>query len=209
MEMKSRTLGFVFLVSAAALGLLAFSGVTPLEATQDKSQSNPIVDTYRLATAVRHELVILPFYDVFDNLQFQLLSDGTVELSGEVTRPILKSDAESVVRNISGVNKVVNNIEVLPLSPFDNGIRRAVYRAIFSNPVLDRYWLRAVSPIHIIVKNGEVTLVGVVATQAEKNVAGIVTNGVPGIFRVTNDLRVENASPAPAGSPGARPTTIS
>ena len=145
----------------------------------------------RLAQQVRHQLVMLPYYSVFDDLEFQITGVDTVELSGQVTRPTLKSDAESVTRRLEGVGKVVNEIEVLPLSPSDDRIRLEVYRAIFSMAGLDRYVMRAVPPIHIIVKNGNVILKGVVATQEDKDLAGIVAKGVPGTFSVTNDLRVE------------------
>ena len=106
--------------------------------------------------------------------------------------PVLKSDAENVVKRIEGVEKVVNNIEVLPVSFSDDRIRRAEYRAVYGNTQLDRYALEAVPPIHIIVKNGNVTLTGVVANQMDKNVASLKANGVSGVFSVTNDLRVEN-----------------
>ncbi len=112
-------------------------------------------------------------------------------LHGQVTRPALKDDSERAVRGIEGAGKIVNQIEVLPLSPNDDRIRLAAYRAIFGKPGLDRYALRAVPPIHIIVKNGNITLVGVVASEADKNEAGIYANGVPGVFSVTNNLRVE------------------
>jgi hyperosmotically inducible protein len=144
----------------------------------------------RLSREVRHELVMLPYYGVFDNLAYQV-NGGTVTLLGQVTRPTLKSDAERVVKNIEGVDRVVNKIEVLPLSPMDDKARLAVYRAIYSDPALDRYAMRAVPPIHIIVKNGNVTLDGVVASQSDKNIAAMRAKGVPGIFSVTNDLRVE------------------
>ncbi len=144
----------------------------------------------RLVKEVRHELVMLPYYNVFDNLAFKV--DGsTVTLMGQVTRPTLKSDAERVVKSIEGVDKVVNKIEVLPLSPNDERIRMAVYRAIYGNTSLQRYGLQAVPPIHIIVNNGNVTLEGVVATEADKNIANLQANGVPGVFSVKNNLRVE------------------
>ena len=113
-------------------------------------------------------------------------------LLGQVARPVLKSDAENVVKKIEGVEKVVNNIEVLPTSPNDDRIRRAVSRAIFGNDVLSQYQMRAVPPIHIIVNNGNVTLEGVVARQMDKQVAGMQANGVSGVFSVTNNLRVED-----------------
>jgi len=144
----------------------------------------------RLAKEVRHELVMLPYYNVFDNLSFRV--DGsTVVLMGQVTRPTLKSDAERVVKGIEGVDKVVNNIQVLPLSPDDDRIRMAVYRAIYGQPALQRYGMQAVPPIHILVDKGNVALEGVVASEGDKNIAGVQANGVSGVFSVKNDLRVE------------------
>src|ERR1700736_5336494 len=131
--------------------------------TQVWPQSSKAQD--RIVREVRHELTMLPYYSVFDDLAFKV--DGsTVTLYGAVVRPTLKSDAENVVKKIEGVEKVVNNIEVLPVSPNDDRIRRAVYHAIYSQPGLDMYSLRAVPTIHIIVKNGNVTLTGAVATEA-------------------------------------------
>jgi hyperosmotically inducible periplasmic protein len=145
----------------------------------------------RIYKEVRHELVMLPYYGVFDQLSYKVDPDGTVTLMGQVVRPTLKDDAGNAVKHIEGVEKVVNNIEVLPLSPNDDRIRRAVYRAIYSNSVLSPYQLRAVPPLHIIVKNGNVTLEGAVANQMDKQVAGIKANGVSGVFSVTNNLIVD------------------
>jgi hyperosmotically inducible protein len=144
----------------------------------------------RLEKEVRHELVLLPFYGVFDNLAFKV-EGGKVTLLGQVAQPVLKSDAERAVKGIEGVESVDNRIEVLPLSPNDDRIRRAVYGAIYRTPGLDRYALQAVPPIHIIVKNGNVALEGVVATEGDKNLAGIKANGVSGVFSVKNNLRAE------------------
>jgi hyperosmotically inducible protein len=144
----------------------------------------------RLIKETRHELVMLPYYGVFDNLSYRVNGDE-VELFGQVTRPTLKSDAERVVKGIEGVERVVNKIEVLPVSPEDDRIRMAVYRAIYGHSVLNRYGIQAVPPIHIIVKNGRVTLEGVVASEMDKNVANIQANSVSGVFGVTNNLRVE------------------
>jgi hyperosmotically inducible periplasmic protein len=144
----------------------------------------------RISKEVRHELVMLPYYSVFDNLAFKV--DGsTVTLVGQVSRPSLKSDAENVVKKVEGVSRVVNNLEVLPTSPMDDQIRRAEFRAIYSHPTLSKYAWGAVPPIHIIVKNGHVTLEGVVANQMDKQIAGVRANSVPGVFSVTNNLRVE------------------
>lgn len=145
----------------------------------------------RITKETRHELVMLPFYGVFDNLAYKVDPDGTVTLMGQVARPTLKSDAENVVKKIEGVPKVNNEIEVLPTSLNDDRIRRAVYRAIYGNSVLAPYQIRAVPPIHIIVKNGRVTLEGVVARQMDKQIAGVQANGVSGVFAVTNNLQVE------------------
>jgi len=142
---------------------------------------------------VRHELVMLPYYSVFDNLAFRVDDDGTVTLVGQVVRPTLKDDAARVVKNIEGVERVKNEIEVLPLSPEDDRIRVAAFRAIYGDPALNRYVHQAVPPIHIIVKNGHLTLEGVVANEADKNIAGIRANSIPGVFSVENHLRVENS----------------
>jgi hyperosmotically inducible protein len=145
----------------------------------------------RIAQEVRHQLVMLPYYGVFDDLAFRV--DGsTVTLLGAVTRPTLKSDAENVVKRVEGVTQVVNNIDVLPPSPMDDQTRRAEFRAIYGDPSLSiRYGYRALPSIHIIVKNGNVTLEGVVANQADKNLINIRANGVPNVFAVTNNLQVE------------------
>ena len=144
----------------------------------------------RLEREVRHELVMLPFYGVFDNLAFKVTGYNVV-LIGQVTRPTLRADAEQVVKRIEGVEGVTNNIEVLPLSSNDDRIRLAVYRALFSDTSLSRYALQAVPPIHIIVKGGHVTLEGVVANEGDRTVANIRARQVPGAFSVTNHLRIE------------------
>ena len=145
----------------------------------------------RVAKQVQHELMMLPYYNAFDNLVFEIQGVDTVVLSGQVTRPALKSDAENAVKLLESVGKIVNEIDVLPLSAMDDGIRIAAYRAVYSKPGLDRYALLAVPPIHIIVKGGHIALIGVVATEMDKNLAGIAAKGVPKSFSVTNDLRVE------------------
>ncbi len=145
----------------------------------------------RIYKEVRHELVMLPYYGVFDNLAYKVDPDGTVTLLGQVANPVLKSDAEKAVKHIEGVEKVVNNIEVLPTSIMDDQIRRAAYRAIYGNEVLSQYQMRAVPPIHIIVKNGHITLEGVVARTMDKQIAGMQANKLPGVFSVTNNLVVE------------------
>ena len=143
-----------------------------------------------MSDKVRHQLVMLPYYGVFDNLAFTIEDSNSIVLKGQVTRPVLKSDAEAVVRKIEGVGKVVNKIEVLPLSPFDDCIRRATYRAIFSRPGFEKYAIQAVSPIRIIVKNGNITLEGVVGSQFDKTMAEIAARSVPGAFEVTDNLTI-------------------
>lgn len=142
--------------------------------------------------AVRHKLVMLPYLTAFDNLAYKV--DGyDVRLSGQVVNPTLKSDAENAVKGIEGVEKVDNQIEVLPVSPMDDGLRRRLYRAIYGYPALQRYALPVLKPIRIIVKNGNVTLEGVVESQSDKNVAGLRANGVSGVFSVTNNLVVSKS----------------
>jgi hyperosmotically inducible protein len=144
-----------------------------------------------LRQEVRHQLVLLPFYSVFDNLEYKV--DGSeVTLLGQVVLPTLKIDAENAVKHIEGVTDVVNKIEVLPVSPMDDQIRRAEFRAIYGEPALQRYAFGPVPPIHIIVKNGHVTLEGVVNTQADKELVYMRANQVAGVFSVTNNLRVES-----------------
>lgn len=142
-----------------------------------------------LSRKVRHELVMLPYFSIFDNLEYKV--DGnTVTLMGEVTRPVLKLDAQRAVQRVEGVHQVVNKIEVLPLSPFDNRIRMAEYHAIFGYASMYRYAMGTMPSIRIIVNNGNVTLEGFVNNQMDKNIAGIRANGVSGVFHVTNNLVV-------------------
>lgn len=143
----------------------------------------------RIQKEVRHELVMLPYLGVFDNLAYKV-NGSTVTLMGQVTRPTLKTDAERVVKGIEGVDKVDNQIEVLPPSSMDDGLRRRLYRAIYGYAPLQKYSLGVQQPIRIIVKSGRVALEGVVDNEADKNAAGIRANGVPGIFSVTNNLQV-------------------
>src|SRR6202158_5323342 len=167
--MKKSLLAVLALPLIFSMALLASAAIQdnpPAGALSQKS-----ID--RIIREVHHELVMLPFYGVFDNLAYKVDPDGTVTLLGQVSRPVLKSDAENAVKRIQGVEKVVNNIEVLPTSIEDDRIRRAAYRAIYGNEVLSQYQLRAVPPIHIIVKNGHITLEGVVARQMDKQIAGM------------------------------------
>jgi hyperosmotically inducible protein len=151
------------------------------------AQSNPT--EARIIKEVRHELVMLPYLDVFDNISYRV-DANCVTLVGQVTRPTLKPDAERVVKKIDGVDKVDNQIEVLPVSFHDDRLRRSLFRAIYGYPSMNRYALPVIKPIRIIVKNGNVTLEGVVDNEADKNVAYIRANGVHGVFSVTNNLRI-------------------
>ncbi len=157
----------------------------------DRSQSKIWVPgEERMQREVLHQLRMLPYYTIFDDISFQV-NGNTVVLSGQVRQPVLKSDAEGVVKHVEGVERVINNIEVLPTSNFDDQIRFAEARYIYRAPGFERYGFQAMPPIHIIVKNGHVTLTGVVANQMDKNIAGIRANSVPNVFSVTNNLRVE------------------
>jgi hyperosmotically inducible protein len=154
------------------------------------AQVNP-----RIVREVRHELVTLPYYGVFDWLQFEPQGD-TVILRGQVVRPSTKSDAESRVKDIEGVAKVVNEIEVLPVSPSDDRLRLALYRTIYGqNSPLFRYATQAVPSIHIIVNRGHATLKGVVANKGDANIAYIRARGVPGLFSVKSELTIEGEEP--------------
>lgn len=143
----------------------------------------------RIQKEVRHELLMLPWFSVFDNIAFQV-NGGTVTLLGQVTRPVTKSDAENSIKHIEGVDQVVNKIEVLPPSPMDDQSRLALYRAIYGFPTLEKYAMGVQKPIRIIVNNGHVTLEGVVDSQSDKETANLRANSVPGIFSVTNNLQV-------------------
>jgi hyperosmotically inducible protein len=147
----------------------------------------------RITREARHELVMLPQLTIFDSLRYKV-NGSTITLLGEVRTAVLKEEAERAVKNIEGVEKVDNQIEVLPPSPVDDRIRLAVAHAIFSqNSPLFRYSMGALPPIHIIVNRGHVTLEGVVDSESDKNLAFMKANGVPGIFSVTNNLVVQKS----------------
>ena len=147
-------------------------------------------DENNLIKEVRHNLLMLPYYGVFDDLGFNV-QGGAVTLTGQVTKPTLKDDAANAVKKIPGVTSVSNDIEVLPLSPNDDQIRMATYRAVYGDPNLSmRYAYQAAPQIHIIVKNGNIRLEGVVGSDMDKILAGTRANGVPGAFNVQNDLQV-------------------
>jgi hyperosmotically inducible protein len=171
--------------------LLALATLGTAQDTQKRDQPSAKAQE-RIIKEVRHELLMLPYFGVFDYIAFKV--DGfNVTLLGEVVRPTLKSDAENVVKHIEGVEKVDNQIEVLPPSPMDDRLRVRLFRAIYQYPALQKYELGVQKPIRIIVKNGHVTLEGVVDSDGDKNLAGLRANGVSGIFSVTNNLQVSKS----------------
>ena len=175
--MKVRNLALSMGVFALAFSLTAGASTTDQGVT-------------RIEKKVSHELNMLPYANVFDYMTFSVDGNGTVILNGDVTNPVLKSDAANVVKRIEGVERVENNIQVLPVSFFDDGLRARLYRNIYGYGPLQRYSLGVNKPIRIIVQNGHVTLVGVVANEFDKNVAGMRANGVSGVFSVDNQLQV-------------------
>jgi hyperosmotically inducible protein len=206
MNMLSRFLKLLLIVFALILSLAPAAVASNSFQTGQQGRSKPRLVRERepravsnartqalLAEEVRHRLVMMPLYDVFDWLEGEVKPDGTLVLRGQAVRPTLKSDAERSARDVEGIARVVNEIEVLPVSPNDDRLRAALYRAVYNfDSPLFRYATRAVPPIHIIVKNGRATLKGVVATKADSNRAYLAASGVPGLFEVTNELRVES-----------------
>jgi hyperosmotically inducible periplasmic protein len=185
MSKHRQSLFTVFLTVVALLAASSHAAARPQKQTEPKERD--------LIKEVRHQLVLLPYYSVFDNLAFKV-EGSKVILIGQVVRPTLKSDAEAAVKGIEGVSSVQNDIEVLPPSPNDDRIRRAVYRAIYGDAALSRYSIQAVPSIHIIAKNGNVTLEGVADSESDKNIAGLRANGVPNVFSVTNNLVIPGDS---------------
>ena len=172
----------LLVVIATLFSVMAWTAVAQ-NATSNKSED-------RIVREVRHELLMLPYYGVFDNIAYTV-QGGTVTLLGQVVRPSLKSDAENALKHIEGVDRVDNQIEVLPPSSQDDAIRIALFRAIYQYPALQKYEMGVQKPIRIIVKNGRVALEGVVDSESDKNLAGVRANSVPGIFQVTNNLQVQ------------------
>jgi hyperosmotically inducible periplasmic protein len=180
-------------ISQFAIGVFAtlLLAVAPavIRAQDIRGASNP-----QLERRVRHELVTLPYYGVFDNLAYSV-NGGTVTLYGDVVRSSTRSDAAGRVKRLAGVTRVVNNIKVLPLSGFDDRIRRATYRSIAEMGGLYRYLQGANPSLHIVVNNGHVSLEGVVSGSGDRNLAYMAANRVPGVFSVKNNLRVEGEEP--------------
>jgi hyperosmotically inducible protein len=179
MDMKRR-------VIASLVFLAPWTGLVLMAQTQ---KAVPARAEERIRREVRHEIVTLPYFGVFDNMSYKV-EGYKVTLMGQVTRPTLKSDIGNVVKRIEGVEKVDNQIEVLPVSTMDDQLRLALYRAIYGYSALERYAMPVIKPIRIIVKNGNVTLEGVVDNEGDKNLANMRANGVSGVFSVTNNLVV-------------------
>ena len=175
--------GFVLMALSLSSGAITAVSASPSAGQETKANQN-------LVREVRHQLLLLPYYSVFDNLMYKVDGDH-VTLEGQVTRPTLKSDAEAAVKSIEGVSGITNNIEVLPPSPMDDQLRRALYRAIYGDPTLSKYGWSSMPSIHIIVKNGHVSLEGVVDNETDKNLAGVRANSVPNVFEVKNNLVVK------------------
>jgi osmotically-inducible protein OsmY len=192
MRNPARSFGTAFLAVAFALAAMLSAGSYLDASAQGKPPAPQETAKYDawLEKQVRHQLLMIPWFSVFDNLEYKV-EGYTVTLFGQVVNSAVKDDAESAVKKLEGVEKVVNHIEVLPPSPNDDRIRRQEFRAIYSFGPLQQYAIQAIPPIHIIVKGGNVTLEGVVASQADKNAAYIRARGVSGVFSVTNNLRVE------------------
>lgn len=176
MKVKAVVLG-----AAMMAALLAFSAPSVMASA---------AGTQRLEKQVRHELNMLPYVNAFDYMSFTVNDDNTVTLTGKVTNPVLKGDAGNVVKRIEGVERVDNQIEVLPVSFVDDGLRLRLFRTIYGYGPLQKYALGVNKPIRIIVDNGRVTLMGVVDNEMDKNIAGLRANGVPGIFAVDNQLKI-------------------
>jgi osmotically-inducible protein OsmY len=186
--LHSKHTSFRVVVSAALAALLV--SALPAVAAQKAKPKTPAEAEVRLGEEVHHILVTEPFYTLFDILGYKV-EGATVTLTGQVSRPTLKIDAVRDVRGIRGVETVNDQIEVLPNSPNDDRIRRAEYRAIYSAPGMEKYAIQALPPIHIIVKNGHVTLIGTVLDEADKTMINMRALGVHGAFSVDNELKVE------------------
>lgn len=183
MKMKTIRKALLMLVAALVLAAPAAQAATTTEAQG--------LEARRITEKVRKELVTLPWYGVFDNLAYKV-EGGTVTLYGQVVRPTTRSDAARRVSRIPGVARVVNQIEVLPLSSFDDSIRVNAYNQIFRAGSLYRYAMGANPSIHIVVRRGHITLEGVVRSKMDKQLAYMAARQVPGAFSVTNNLIAEN-----------------
>jgi hyperosmotically inducible periplasmic protein len=191
-RLKSMVRPILLVLFAAFLFSTSAALVSAADKSSDQAARGSTGQAW-LKNEVRHQLVLLAWYSVFDNLEYRV-EGAKVTLTGQVVQPVTKDNAGKVVKSIEGVQSVDNQIQVLPLSPMDDQIRRAEFSAIYSYPSFQHYSNMAVAPIHIIVNGGHVTLEGVVDNQPDKDAANIRANGVPNVFSVTNNLRVQKAS---------------
>ena len=177
------------------IAFMTFSAFASVFVSQASAQKDSREDVRNpVIKQVRNELATLPYYGVFDWLEFEVRPDNTVVLRGEVIRPTTRSDAENRVKDIDGVKQVINEIEVLPVSPDDDRLRLALYRSLYNwDSPLFRYATQSDPPIHIIVKNGRAVLRGIVATKADSDLAYMRARSVPGLFDVKNELLVEGS----------------
>ena len=176
-----------------SIALLCLCGVAVSSAAQSSKTYSPKAQA-RIIKEVRHRILMLPNFGVFDNIAFKL--DGyRVVLLGQVRDATLKDDAARAIKNVEGVEGIENRIEILPASFNDDRLRRAVFNAIYRYPALQHYGIGSNRPIRIIVNRGNVTLEGVVDSQGDKNIAGIRANGVPDVFSVKNNLQVPGKQP--------------
>jgi hyperosmotically inducible protein len=176
-------------LSVGALAQVSSNGPVIADYGKHVTATDPV--EAKIAKEVRHELLMLPWYSLFDDLEYTV-QGRTVTLNGFVTseHAVTKSDAENVVKQIEGVDKVINNIKILPPSPLDSKVREQVYEVLNRTGSLSRYFWEAAPSIHIIVENQRVTLTGIVNDEGDKNLANIAVNGIPGVFQVTNNLRI-------------------
>ncbi len=195
--MKRALFAALTIMALAFVSISALAAPAPQKSKKSRLESRPraegeAANLEYLKKEIRKELVTLPFFSVFDWLEGRVQPDGTVYLAGQVTRPTLKKDAQRRVEKVEGVDRVINQIEVLPLSPNDDRLRRAVFRELFNfNSPLFRYGQQPIPPIHIIVSRGRLVLKGVVANKGDSDIANIKARGVPGLFEVRNELKVE------------------
>ena len=189
-----KKLNFAAILAALVIGIGTLSGPTANAAGKTDRPSTP--QSYsRLSKEVRKKLLTLPYYGVFDNLAYSI-NGNTVTLHGQVVRPSTKSDAARNVATVPGVAKVVNNIEVLPVSGFDDSIRIRTLRALQRTGSLYRYFVGSNPSLHIVVDRGHVTLTGVVSSKLDRQLAYMTAQQVPGTFSVTNDLRLDGEGEA-------------
>ena len=187
--------GIMTIITTVGLVLVLATGAAAQKRKEPKLERNlppgAAAEQARFAVArdVRHELLLMPYYGVFDWIQFEVQPDGTVVLDGKVTRPTIKSRAEKATEDVEGVTRVENRIQVLPVSGFDDRLRLQLYREIYSGPLF-RYQVGSLKSIHILVDHGHVTLEGQVSSSGDRTIANLRANSVPGVFSVTNNLQV-------------------